>query len=48
MKTNWDLTYLYKSDDEWNDSCKEIITKLDALEKKRRHLLKILILSMNF
>ncbi len=33
MKINWDLTHLYKNDDEWNYSCDELIKKLKILEE---------------
>lgn len=40
MKTNWDLTHLYKNDDAWGYSCEELITKLDVLEKSEKVFLK--------
>ena len=40
MKTSWDLTHLYKNDDEWNDSCKKFLFKVKKLEKMQSSLLE--------
>ncbi len=33
MRTSWDLTHLYKNDNEWNASCEKFILKVNLLEK---------------